>query len=42
MSRVCQLTKGGSTLTVMDAGNQIFGSAVCSGSEQAGWAASGP
>jgi hypothetical protein len=37
MSQTCQLSKGSSTMTVMDAGGADYGNQICSAEEQDGW-----
>ena len=37
MSQTCQLSKGSSTMTVMDAGGATYGDQICSSEEQDGW-----
>lgn len=37
LSLICRLTKGNSTMTVMDAGGAIYGDNICSSEEQSGW-----
>jgi len=40
LSVICTLAKGGSTITVMDAGGAYYGNSVCSAEEQDGWTSS--
>jgi hypothetical protein len=41
MQTTCVLSKGGSTMTVEDAGGMDYGQQICSSNEQGGWTATG-